>query len=113
MSKKAEKNKERCNGDKPCKVEETLKFLGNKWTFLIIHMLLGDKKRFKELQYLLKGISPKTLTERLRSLEENGIVHRKIYPEIPPRVEYSLTSKGEELKVILDALNDWGKKHLE
>ncbi len=113
MNDKPTKSKEICSGDKPCKIEATLKFLGNKWTFLIIHALMGDKKRFKELQYLLKGISPKTLTERLRNLEEKGIVHREIFPVIPPKVEYSLTPKGEELKTMLDALNAWGKKHLD
>lgn len=103
----------RCNMNKPCKIEATLKFLGNKWTFLIIHTLMDDTKRFKELQYLLNGVSPKTLTERLRSLEEKGIVDRKIYPVIPPKVEYSLTPKGKELNIMLDALNSWGKKYLD
>ena len=99
--------------EQPCKIDKTLKILGTKWTFLIIYNLMDNKKRFKELQYLLKGISPKTLTERLRALEEKGIVIRKIYPVIPPKVEYSLTDAGKELKEILDALNIWGKKHLD
>ncbi len=113
MSDKSFKTEEACISGKPCKIEATLKFLGNKWTFLIIHALMNDRKRFKELQYLLKGISPKTLTERLRNLEEKGIVDREIFPVIPPKVEYSLTDKGKELKTMLDALNAWGKKHLD
>lgn len=96
-----------------CSIEKTLKCLGNKWTFLIIHTLMEGTKRFKELQYLLEGISPKTLTQRLRALEEGGVVIRKIYPEIPPKVEYSLTEKGMELKGILDALGSWGRKYLD
>lgn len=95
-----------------CKIEATLKILGNKWTFLIIKNLMGKKLRFNELLYLLKGISPKTLTTRLRDLEKEGVLTRKIYPEIPPRVEYSLTVKGDDLKLILDTLNQWGKKYI-
>jgi len=97
---------------KGCRIEETLKILGNKWTFLIIKNLMGDKLRFNELLHLLNGISPKTLTERLRSLEKEAIITRKIYPEIPPKVEYKLTPKGDDLKTILDTLNQWGKKYI-
>lgn len=96
-----------------CKVDKTLKFLGNKWTFSILYNLMDGKKRFKELHYLLNGISPKTLTERLRALEEKEIVRRKIYPVIPPKVEYSITDKGKELKGVFDELNIWGKKYLD
>lgn len=99
--------------EQACKVDQALKFLGNKWTFLILYNLVEEKKRFKELQYLLNGISPKTLTERLRALEEKGLVSREIYPVIPPKVEYSITEKGRELKEVFDALNTWGKKYLD
>jgi DNA-binding HxlR family transcriptional regulator len=99
--------------DKTCRIDQTLKFLGNKWTFLILYNLMDEKKRFKELQYLLNGISPKTLTERLRALEEKEIVIRTIFPVIPPKVEYSITDKGKELKGVFDALNTWGKKYLD
>ena len=97
---------------KGCRIEATLKILGNKWTFLIIKNLMGEKIRFNQLAYLLNGISPKTLTGRLRALEKEGIVKREIFPEIPPRVEYSLTTKGDDLKIILDTLNQWGKKYI-
>jgi DNA-binding HxlR family transcriptional regulator len=74
---------------------------------------MDGKKRFKELQFLLNGISPKTLTERLRALEKKEIVIRKIYPVIPPKVEYSITEKGKDLKGVFDELNIWGKKYLD
>ncbi len=96
-----------------CKVDQTLNFLGNKWTFSILYNLMDGKKRFKELQFLLNGISPKTLTERLRALEKKEIVIRKIYPVIPPKVEYSITEKGKDLKGVFDELNIWGKKYLD
>lgn len=96
-----------------CKIDRTLKFLGNKWTFLILYTLMDGEKRFKELHYLLDGISPKTLTERLRSLEKRELVARKIYPVIPPKVEYSITSKGKELRGVFDALDIWSQKYLD
>jgi len=95
-----------------CKVEGALKILGNKWTFLIIKELMKETKRFKELHYVLTGVSPKTLTERLRTLEGAGIIERKVYPVIPPKVEYSLTEKGRDLKPVIDNLKEWGEKYL-
>ncbi len=93
--------------------ERSLKILGNKWIFLIIDELLNGKKRFKELERKLEGISAKTLTDKLRKLEEESIIERTIYPEIPPKVEYSLTKKGKELKPIFDNLRDWESKYIK
>ncbi len=91
-----------------CPIEKTLRVIGGKWTILILRDLLNGTKRFGELQRSLHGISPKTLSERLRQLEAQGIIRRVIYPEIPPRVEYSLTEKGESLQAILDDMRTWG-----
>jgi DNA-binding HxlR family transcriptional regulator len=94
-----------------CTVERTLEVIGGKWTTLILRDLLQDTKRFGELRANLTGISPKTLTDRLRGLEDEGIVTRTIYPEIPPKVEYSLTKKGQALGKIIDEMAAWGAKH--
>jgi DNA-binding HxlR family transcriptional regulator len=92
-----------------CPIEYTLKFLGSKWTFLIVRDLFTGTKRFGELRRSLKSVSPKTLTERLRELEEEDLITRTIYPEIPPRVEYSLTERGESLRPIFLAMMVWGE----
>ena len=91
-----------------CPIEKTLRVIGGKWTILILRDLFNGTKRFGELQRSLHGISPKTLSERLKQLEAQGIIWRMIYPEIPPRVEYSLTEKGESLQAILDDMRTWG-----
>jgi DNA-binding HxlR family transcriptional regulator len=94
-----------------CPIEETLKVLEGKWTMLLLRDLLLGTHRFGELRRSLNGISPKTLTERLRLLEEQGIVCRTSYPEIPPRVEYALTPYGQTLRPILEAMAVWGYAH--
>jgi DNA-binding HxlR family transcriptional regulator len=94
-----------------CPIEETLRIIDGKWTLLLLRDLLQGSRRFGELRRSLVGISPKTLTERLRTLEEQGIVRRAIYPEIPPRVEYCLTEYGETLRPILEAMAIWGFAH--
>lgn len=94
-----------------CPIKKTLSILGGKWTLLILRELFNETKRFGQLQKSLPGISPKTLSSRLRELEKEGIVAKKVYPEVPPRVEYSLTSRGESLKRILLALVEWGAEH--
>ena len=91
-----------------CPVERALEVIGGKWTMLILRELYFGTRRFGELRVALTGISPKTLTERLRILEQQGIVARKIYPEVPPRVEYSLTGRGRTLGPIIDAMREWG-----
>ncbi|OUP11087.1 helix-turn-helix domain-containing protein [Collinsella sp. An2] len=91
-----------------CPVETTLTLIRDKWTTLILRELLSGTKRFGELKRSLSGISQKVLTARLREMEENGLVTRTIYPEIPPRVEYTLTPLGLSLKPVLSAMWDWG-----
>jgi DNA-binding HxlR family transcriptional regulator len=95
-----------------CEVETTLKVIGGRWKVLIIRELIDGVKRFGELQRALSGITQKMLTQQLRELEEDGIIHRKVYPQIPPKVEYSITPLGESLKPILYAMHEWGVKHL-
>lgn len=92
-----------------CPVEITLKIIGGKWKVLIIHFLLEDTKRFGELTRCLGRISPKTLTQQLRELEEDGLVVRKDFGETPPRVEYAMSSLGNTLSPILYAMADWGE----
>jgi DNA-binding HxlR family transcriptional regulator len=95
--------------DEICPVEKTVRLIGSKWTILIIRDLLQGTKRFGELRKSLTGISPKTLSERLKTLENEGIITRKIYPEVPPRVEYSLTKKGKGLGSIIMSMKEWGE----
>lgn len=96
--------------DKKSCVAKTIKIIGSKWTILILFELCGGTKRFGELQKNLSGISTKTLSERLKQLEKGGILSKKIYPVIPPKVEYSLTKKGESLKDIIDKMQEWGAR---
>ncbi|BBD61783.1 putative transcriptional regulator [Nostoc sp. HK-01] len=95
-----------------CEVETTLKVIGGRWKVLIIRELITGVKRFGELQRALPGITQKMLTQQLREMEEDGIVHRQVYAQIPPKVEYSLTLLGESLKPILYAMHDWAVEHL-
>ncbi len=97
------------NNHNKCGVEKTLKIIGSKWTMNILHNLFGGKKRFGELQNLLSGISSKTLSLRLKELEKEKIVSKKVFAEIPLRVEYSLTEKGESLKSIFNRMAKWGE----
>lgn len=96
-----------------CPVEATLEIIGGKWKGVILFHLLDGKKRFNEIARLIPAITQRMLTRQLRELEEDKIVHREIYPEVPPRVEYSLTPLGESLKPILVSLQRWGKENLE
>jgi DNA-binding HxlR family transcriptional regulator len=93
-----------------CTVERTLEVIGGKWTTLILRDLLSGTKRFGELRSSLGSIPPKTLTERLRNLEEQGALERVQFPEIPPRVEYTLTDKGRALGAIIEAMAHWGSR---
>ncbi len=94
-----------------CPVETALIFMGNRWITLIVRDLLTGTKRFGELKKSLTGISQKVLTQNLRIMEDNGLVHRHVYAEVPPRVEYSLTESGESLKPIHDAMWQWGEQY--
>lgn len=97
--------------DGSCPVSRALDALDGRWTILVVRDLLGGTKRFGELRRSLVGISPKTLTDRLRNLEEHGLVERRIYAEVPPRVEYSLTESGRTLEPVLVALARWGREY--
>lgn len=94
-----------------CPVATTVQLIGNKWKLLIIRNLTAKTYRFNELKYSLEGISQKVLTENLRALEDDGIVMRTAYPEIPPRVEYSLTELGKTISPIMKAMEQWGNSY--
>ncbi len=96
-----------------CPVERTLEVIGGRWKVLILRELLTGIKRFGQLHRALNGITQKMLTQQLRELEEDGIIYREVYLQVPPKVEYSLTTLGESLKPILDSMHDWGIRHLE
>jgi DNA-binding HxlR family transcriptional regulator len=92
-----------------CPVETTLAVIHGRWKVLVIHYLLEGVKRFGELHRDLPGISHRTLTKQLREMEADRLVKRKVYPEVPPRVEYSLTQLGLSLKPVLAAMSEWGE----
>ena len=94
-----------------CPVATTVTLIGSKWKLLIIRNLLARPWRFNALKKDLDGISQKVLTDNLRSMEEDGLILRTVYPEVPPRVEYSLSSLGESLKPILDSMKSWGEEY--
>lgn len=94
-----------------CPVETALSLMGDKWKILIVRDLLVGTKRFGELKKSLTGISQKVLTQHLRIMEESGLINRKVYAEVPPRVEYSLTDLGYSLKPIHDAMWKWGEEY--
>ena len=96
-----------------CPVEATLDVIGGKWKPLIIHHLLEGTKRFNELKRLIPAVTQRMLTSKLRELEQLGIVHRKVYAEVPPKVEYSLTEFGRTVEPVLWAMHDWGKDFIE
>jgi len=96
-----------------CPVATTVQLIGNKWKLLILRNLLSRPWRFNELRRSLDGISQKVLTESLRSMENDGIIIRTVYAEVPPRVEYSLSERGETLRPILDAMQAWGQEYKE
>ncbi|MFI3208789.1 MAG: helix-turn-helix domain-containing protein [Eubacteriales bacterium] len=91
-----------------CPVETTLTLISDKWKILILRDLSSGTKRFGELKKSVTGVSPKVLTSNLRQMEENGIVNRVVYAEVPPKVEYSLTELGYSLDPVLDAMATWG-----
>jgi len=96
-----------------CPVEIALALMGDRWKILIVRDLLTGTKRFGELKKSLTGISQKVLTQHLRIMEENGLVNREVFAEVPPKVEYSLTEVGHSLKEILDVMWQWGEKYKE
>ena len=94
-----------------CPVETTLTLIGDKWKVLIIRDLLSGTKRFGELKRSIGGVSQKVLTAQLRQMEADGLLTRTVFPEVPPRVEYTLTRLGHSLKPVLDAMRDWGEAY--
>ena len=94
-----------------CPVETTLMLIGDKWKVLILRELLGGTKRFGELKKAIGSVSQKVLTAQLRDMEEKGLLTRKVYAEVPPRVEYTLTELGYSLKPVMDALWKWGENY--
>ena len=96
-----------------CPVATTVSLIGSKWKLLIMRNLLARPWRFNELQKSIDGISQKALTEALRSMEADGIVIRTAYPEVPPRVEYSLTELGESMRPIIKSMENWGLAYKE
>lgn len=93
-----------------CPVETTLMLIGDKWKVLILRDLMPGTKRFGELKKSIGSVSQKVLTAQLRDMENNGLLTRTVFPEVPPRVEYSLTELGRSLKPILDAMRNWGEE---
>ncbi|KFN03679.1 transcriptional regulator [Bacillus clarus] len=94
-----------------CPVEVTLDVIGGKWKGVILYHLLDKKKRFNELRRLIPGITQRMLSLQLSELESDGVVKRKVYPEVPPRVEYSLTEFGRTLEPIIVQMKEWGEKY--
>src|SRR5690242_18381175 len=100
--------------DRHCPVARTLDIIGERWTILILRdLVLAGPRRFQDLERSLAGISPNTLSARLKRLEDAGIIERRFYEQHPPRAEYLLTAKGKELRPVLGALRDWGQRHTE
>ena len=95
----------------PCPVETTLMLIGDKWKVLILRDLMTGTKRFGELKKSVTGISQKVLTSNLRDMEENGLVSREVFPEVPPKVEYTLTDLGRSMQPILDTMAKWGSEY--
>ena len=106
-------NAEKLNELPACPVETTLTIISDKWKVLILRDLMTGTKRFSELKKSIGNVSQKVLTSQLRQMEESGVASRKVYPEVPPRVEYSLTDLGRSLKPILDAMQSWGEGYKE
>ena len=109
MTEKAEKLKNRYN----CPVEATMDVIGGKWKVIIIHHLLDETKRFSELRRLIPQVTQRMLTSQLRELERDGVVHREVYPQVPPKVEYSLTELGKTLEPVLLVMHDWGESLID
>ena len=98
--------------DQACPVAKALEVVGDRWTLLIVRDLLGGARRFQDFQTSLKGIAPTVLSDRLKLMEDHGLVTRRFYSDHPPRAEYILTDKGKELAIIVGALAAWGSRHL-
>jgi DNA-binding HxlR family transcriptional regulator len=102
----------RKNYGQRCPVAKTLEIVGDRWTLLIVRDLLGGTRRFQDLQSGLPGLAPNILSDRLKLVEAHGLVTRRLYSDHPPRAEYALTPKGQELGVVIGALAAWGSRHV-
>ena len=97
-----------------CPVARTLDLIGERWTILLLRdLLLHGPRRFQDFQASLPGVAPNTLSARLKSMEDSGLVLRKLYSERPPRLEYVLTDKGKSLGPVVKAMREWGSKHVD
>jgi DNA-binding HxlR family transcriptional regulator len=96
-----------------CPITQTMELIGGKWSLPIIYVLMSETKRFKDLERSIEGINTRMLVKELKQLENGGVIVRKVFAEVPPKVEYSLTPKGRELKNVLEELKSWGKKNIE
>lgn len=96
--------------EKTCGVTKTIKIIGSKWTILILHQLMGGTMRFSEIQRALPKISPRTLSLRLIELESDKLITKKVYAEVPPHTEYSLTPRGHSLNDVICKMREWGEK---
>ncbi|MEL6130427.1 MAG: helix-turn-helix domain-containing protein [Cyanobacteria bacterium J06627_3] len=96
-----------------CPVEATLDVIGGKWKGVILYHLLSETSRFNELRRLMPDITQRMLTKQLRELEANNLIARKVYAEVPPKVEYSISDYGKTLAPVIHALKEWGLQHLE
>lgn len=99
--------------DNDCLVDQTLTVIAGKWKFGITWLLIGGERRFNELRRSLPGITQKMLTQQLRELEANGLVHREVFAAVPPKVVYSLTPLGRTLRPLLEAMGSWAQEHGE
>ena len=99
--------------DQDCPVAKTLDLIGERWTILILRdFLLKGPRRFQDLQESLAGVAPNTLSTRLKAMESQGLITRRLYSEHPPRLEYQLTERGKSLGPVLGALRDWGRRYM-
>jgi DNA-binding HxlR family transcriptional regulator len=96
----------------PCPVAKALELVGERWTLLIVRDLLDGPRRFQDFARSLDGIAPNMLSERLKRMEAHGLLERRLYSERPPRAEYALTARGQELGVVIGALAHWGSRHV-
>jgi len=112
-SNRANSDAESSNASYRCPVEVTLEVIGGKWKAVILWHLTFKTLRFSQLQRRLSGVTQKMLTQQLRELERDQLVHRQVFAEVPPRVEYSLTDTGRTLQPLLQQMRDWGNDHLQ
>lgn len=113
MNLKQQQQEELCQALGKCPLEAALEVLGGKWKGIILFRLQHDTARFNELRRMIPGVTQRMLTKQLRELEADKVIHREIYKEIPPKVEYSLTDFGLTILPILDELYDWGKEYMD